>query len=186
MDDKYIVDLYWERDQKAISATEEKYGKYLLKIAFNILADTGDSAECVNDTYLCAWNSMPEHRPSVLSTYLGKITRQLSIDVFRKKGAQKRGCSQFALSLSELEDCVSGSDTTLNDAELNSLATSISEYLRSLSKEARTAFVCRYYFGDSLKDIAQYNDCSVSKIKSILYRTRIGLKEYLIGEGYEI
>ena len=90
MKDAEIVALYWDRNEAAIQQTQKKYGAYLSKIAYNILSDFEDSRECVNDTYLKAWNSMPTHRPSVLSTYLGKIARQLSIDVFRKKNSTKR------------------------------------------------------------------------------------------------
>ena len=104
MDDAKIVDMYWDRNEDAIVCTQQKYGAYLLKIARNILSDTQDSEECVNDTYLAAWNSMPVNRPKVLSTYLGKIVRQLSIDVFRKKTSLKRGGSEYELSYEELAE----------------------------------------------------------------------------------
>ena len=112
MEDEAIVRLYWQRDEGAIRETRDKYGNYLTKIAWNILANHEDSEESVNDTYLRAWDSMPPQKPGILSTYLGKITRQLSIDLYRKKHRQKRGGSDYALSLTELEDCVSGGDTT--------------------------------------------------------------------------
>ena len=111
MKDADIVSLYWQRNQEAIRQTQNKYGGYLSKVAYNILADFEDSKECVNDTYLKAWNSMPPQRPAVLSTYLGKITRQLAIDVFRKKHSAKRYASQYALSLEELGDSFSGGTT---------------------------------------------------------------------------
>lgn len=110
MQDQQIVGLYWDRDEEAINQTQVKYGSYLSKISYNILADFEDSKECVNDTYLAAWNSMPTHRPAVLSTYLGKITRQIAIDVFRKKNSVKRYSSTYALSLSELSDAFSSGD----------------------------------------------------------------------------
>ena len=99
MKDAEIVDLYWERNEAAIQQTQQKYGAYLSKVAYNILSDFEESRECVNDTYLKAWNSMPTHRPSVLSTYLGKIARQISIDLFRKKNSVKRYASEYAVSL---------------------------------------------------------------------------------------
>ena len=108
MEDRDIVTLYWQRDQEAIRQTDRQYGRYLSSIAFGILADREDSRETVNDTYLRAWDSMPPHRPQVLATYLGRITRQLSIDRWRARGRAKRGGSQYALSLEELGDCVSG------------------------------------------------------------------------------
>ena len=111
MEDRDIVTLYWQRDQEAIRQTDRQYGRYLSAIAFGILADREDSRETVNDTYLRAWDSMPPHRPQVLATYLGRITRQLSIDRWRARGRAKRGGSQYALSLEELGDCVSGAAT---------------------------------------------------------------------------
>ena len=129
MQDEMIVALYWQRDENAISETERKYGRYLTKIAHNILSDWEDSRETVNDTYLKAWNSMPTHKPSILSTYLGKITRQLSIDAFRTRNRDKRKHSEYAVSLSELEDCISGSETTEQSIELKLLAEAINTYV---------------------------------------------------------
>lgn len=183
MEDSKIVELYWQRNESAISETQQKYGNYLIKIAFNILADIEDSRESVNDTYLKAWYSMPPHKPTVLSTFLGKIVRQLSIDIYRKKKAQKRYGSEYALSLDELCDCAStdGAPDKKVDAQL--LAKSIGDYLMSLSEESRNVFVCRYYFLDSVRDIANYFGASESKIKSMLHRTRLGLKNHLEKEG---
>lgn len=112
MEDEAIVALYWERKENAIGETEKKYGRYLMKTAYRILADEEDSKESVNDTYWKAWNSMPPHKPKSLATYLGKITRQVSIDRFRKRTCAKRKGSVYALSLSELEECVSAGDST--------------------------------------------------------------------------
>lgn len=184
MQDESIVALYWQRDEAAIQETEQKYGAYLTKIAYNILANVEDSQESVNDTYLKAWNSMPPHWPSVLSTYLGKITRQVSIDIFRKRSSEKRKTSAYAVSLSELEECVSGGDTTGADVDLHLLAEAIGAYLRTVSPEARNTFINRYYFMDSLREIAGYYGISESKIKSLLYRTRLGLRSYLEKEGF--
>lgn len=107
MKDDVIVSLYWKRDEQAIQVTEKKYGRYLAKIAHNILADWEDSKECVNDTYWKAWNSIPPHKPNMLSTYLGKITRQLAIDIYRKRNSSKRKKSEYTVSVTELEDCLS-------------------------------------------------------------------------------
>ena len=112
MEDAAIVRLYWQRDEAAIRETREKYSAYLRKIAWQILANHEDCEESVNDTYFRAWNSMPPQKPGILSIYLGKLTRQLSIDLYRRKTRVKRGGSEYALSLTELEDCVSGGDTT--------------------------------------------------------------------------
>lgn len=186
MEDEAIIMLYQKRDEAAIRETERKYGRYLLKIAYNILSDTEDSKESVNDTYFKAWNSIPPHEPKVLSAYLGKITRQLSIDVFRTKHREKRRASEYALSLSELEECVPAGGTAEESAELKLLAELINAYLKTLSAEERSAFVGRYYFMDSIKEVAAYCGAGEPKIKSMLYRTRQGLKTYLEKEGFDI
>ena len=186
MQDEIIVALYWKRNESAISETERKYGRYLSKIAHNILSDWEDSKETVNDTYLKAWNSMPPHKPNVLSTYLGKITRQLSIDAFRTRNREKRKPSEYAVSLSELEDCVSGEETTEQSVDLKLLAEAINTYLYTLPTETRNVFVGRYYFADSIKEVADYYGISEPKVKSMLYRTRQGLKDYLEKEGFEL
>ena len=182
MEDRQIVSLYWERNEAAIDHTDKKYGTYLTKIAYNILADREDSRESVNDTYLAAWNSMPPHRPEVLSTYLGKLTRRISIDRFRRKHSQKRSGSEYALSLQELGDCI-GSNTTEETVELQFLTDAIAQYLQDISQEARTVFIGRYYYLDPVKKIADYCRISESKVKILLYRTRQGLWEHLQKEG---
>lgn len=184
MDDAKIVSLYWERDEAAIRETEAKYGNYLHKIAFNILNNTEDSLESVNDTYLAAWNSMPPHRPGVLSAYLAKLARRISIDLFRYRTRDKRMGSEYALSLTELEDCLSEGDTTEETVNGKLLADAIGIYLRLLPETTRRAFLGRYYFLDPVKEVAGYCGMSESKCKSLLYRTRLGLKDYLQKEGY--
>ena len=186
MEDEKIVDLYWQRSESAIRETEIKYDRYLTKIAYNILADAEDSRESVNDTYLAAWNSMPPHRPGVLSTYLGKLTRRISIDCFRRRTGQKRGGSEYELSLSELGDCVSGGNNTEEIINVRLLADAIGIFLRLQSEDARNAFIGRYYYLDSLKEVAAYCGMTESKCKTLLFRTRVALKEYLREEGFEV
>lgn len=186
MEDREIVELYWERNETAIAETANKYERYLTKIAWNILADRGDSEESVNDTYLHAWNAMPPHRPGVLSTFLGKITRQLAIDIYRKRHAQKRGASEYAVSLDELGDCVAGADTPEKEFEAKELGRAIDGFLRSLPDEARKLFVSRYYYMDSLKDAAAMLGLTEANAKTVLFRTRQKLKEYLGKEGYAV
>lgn len=186
MEDRDIVTLYWQRDQEAIRQTDRQYGRYLSSIAFGILADREDSRETVNDTYLRAWDSMPPHRPQVLATYLGRITRQLSIDRWRTRGRAKRGGSQYALSLEELGDCVSGAATPEEALDLAELGRAIGDYLRTLPLPARRAFLCRYYYADSLAETARVCGISVPAVKSQLYRTRQGLQTYLEKEGFDI
>lgn len=184
MRDEEIVKLYWQRSENAIKETSAKYQAYLSKIAYNVLSDFEDSKECVNDTYLAAWNSMPEHRPSVLSTYLGKITRRLSIDVYRKKNSVKRYASEYALSLSELEDSLADHKTPEQTLDATLLDEAINAFIRSLPEESRKVFIGRYYFFDSVKKIAAYCGISESNVKAILFRTRQKLKAYLVKEGF--
>lgn len=183
MKDAEIVALYWERNEAALEETAEKYERYLMKIAMNVLSDTEDSQESVNDTYLKAWNSMPPHRPNMLSTYLGKITRRLSIDILRRKTSEKRGGSQYQLSLSELSDCV-GEDSTQKEVDLHLLGEAIGVFLHTLSPQTRNVFVSRYYFMDSIKEIAVRCGMSDGGVKMLLYRTRLGLREYLRKEEF--
>lgn len=184
MTDERIVQLYWDRDESAVAETQNKYGRYLTKIAYNILTDMEDSLESVNDTYMHAWKSMPPHRPSVLSTYLAKITRRVAIDVLRRKSRDKRIPSEYTFSLAELEECISDAKSVEQQIEAEELGKAINAYLKTVSKDARRLFVGRYFFLDPLKDVAGYCNMSEAKAKSMLYRTRCGLKAYLEQEGY--
>ena len=184
MEDGQILELYRQRDEAAIRETERKYGKYLTKIAYGILANAEDCRESVSDAYLGAWNSIPPHCPGVLSAYLAKLTRRCAIDVFRRLHREKRRESEYALSIDELADCVSGGDTPEETVELSELTQAIETYLRSLGSEARTVFIGRYFFFDSVREIAACRNMSESKVKSLLFRTRKGLWDYLTKEGF--
>ena len=186
MEDRQIVALYFDRDEAAIAVTEKKYGAYLHRIAYNILDDLQDSQESVNDTYLAAWNSIPPHCPEILATYLGKLTRRISIDIFRKRNRLKRRDSEYALSLSELDETIAVGESTEETIEAKQLASCISNFLRQLPLESRHAFIGRYYYCDSIKDIARYCGISEAKTKTLLYRIRCNLKEYLRKEGYVV
>ena len=184
MQDEQIVALYWERDESAITATQEKYAAYLTKIAHNILDDPGDSEESVNDTYLAAWNSIPPHKPSVLSTYLGKLTRRISIDRWRRRTSQKRGKGEFALSMTEMEDLMTDREDPQSVLDAKVLGELLNRFLRTLKPEERNAFIGRYYYMDTLRDVASYCGMSEGKAKSMLFRTRQHLRTYLEEEGY--
>lgn len=184
MQDEEIVELYWQREEAAIHETEKKYGHYLTKIAYNVLSDWEDSRESVNDTYLKAWDTIPPQRPSFLSNYLGMITRRTAIDIYRKRNCTKRKKSEYALSLCELEDCISAGNATEQEVDLRLLSQAINDYLKTLPVEVRDIFVGRYYYADSIHKVASYYHMSEAKVKSILYRTRIKLKEYLELEGF--
>ena len=186
MEDEQIVELYWKRSETAIRETESKYDRYLTKIAYNILADLEDSRESVNDTYLAAWNSIPPHRPGVLSTYLAKLTRRISISRLRYRTRDKRRASEYEISLSELGDCVSGGNSTEEAVNVKLLADAIGIFLRLQPEDNRNVFIGRYYFLDSVKEVAAYCGMTESKCKTVLFRTRQALKEYLEKEGFVV
>ena len=184
MDDKEIIALYQNRDENAIRQTENKYSSYLTTIALNILGSREDGEECVNDTYFKAWNTIPPNIHTVLKTYLGKITRELSIDHLRKKTSRKRGGTEYDLSLDELAECAGSGDSTQQSVDLSVLVELIEKFLNGCGDDERDMFVCRYYFCDSLKEIAEHFGVNVSKVKSTLFRTREKLKKHLESEGY--
>ena len=184
MEDREIVALYWSRSETAIDETRLKYEPYLMKIAKNILKDSEDCRECVNDTYLRAWNSIPPHRPAVLSTYLGKITRQGAIDGVRKQHAARRGADSYACALEELGDTVPGGETPEQQVAARELADSIGQFLWTLPPQTRHVFLWRYYYFDDIPTIANRSGMSRAKVKSLLYRTRQQLKTHLVREGF--
>ena len=183
MEDSQIVSLYWQRQEEAIGQTEKKYGSYLTTIAYNILADWEDSRESVNDTYLAAWDSIPPHKPQVLSTYLGKLTRRISIDLFRKRTSEKRGGGEYILSLDELGRCI-GSNSIEEAIDMQALSNAIATFLRTVSPEVRNVFIGRYYYLDPVKKIAGYCGITESKAKILLHRTRQDLWKFLEKEGF--
>ena len=183
MEDSAIIELYWQRDQGAIQETADKYGAFLGNLAWNILRSHGDAEECVNDTYLRTWNAIPPARPTAFPAWLGRIARNLSLDRWKQSRAQCRGGDGVELLLGELDGCVPavhGVDTTLEDREIAGL---ISAFLRRLSRENRVMFPPRYWYGDSLSDIAKRLGCGEGRVKSALFRTRKALRAYLEQEG---
>lgn len=186
MDDEQIIDLYWDRDERAIEETDQKYGPYLIAIARNVLDDPEDSRESVNDTYFAAWKTMPPQRPNILSAYLGKLARRISIDHFRQRTRLKRGGGAYVASLSELEGTFSAEKTVEETMDMKILGQAINAFLRTLHPQARTAFIGRYFFMDPMAEVARYCGMSESKAKSLLHRTRKKLKAYLEKEGFAV
>ena len=182
MEDGQIMELYWNRDQRAIRETDGKYGKLLYGIAWNLLRSREDSEECVNDTYLRAWEAIPPTRPGVFRVWLGQITRNLSLDRWKSRRAEKRG-GGAELLLGELEDCLpapGGPERTVEDQELAEL---LSAFLRGLSREGRAMFLRRYWYGESVAEIAGTLGCGEGKVKSSLFRSRKALRDCLEKEG---
>lgn len=184
MDDKSIVQLYWDRSEQAIVETDSKYGAYCYSIAHNILTNREDAEESVSDTYMAAWRSMPPRRPSILSAFLGKITRHLSIDRWRSRNAYKRGGGEIVLALEELGDCVSGAETPEGQLLRRELAAAINTFLEGLPETERSVFLCRYWYMDSVAETAEHFGFTESKVKTMLHRTREKLRKKLEKEGY--
>lgn len=182
MNDSMIVELYWARDEGAIEKTAEKYGGYCRAISINILGNSEDANECVSDTYLRAWNSMPEQRPENLRTFLGKITRNLSFNRYRDRNAQKRG-GETALALTELEDCIPSAENVERTSDSLAIAAAINSFLAELPAESRRVFVKRYWHLSPIREIARGFGMSESKVKSMLMRLRGKLGEHLEREG---
>ena len=175
-----------QRDERALRETENKYSAYLRKIAYNILGNDDDASECVNDTYLAAWNSIPPHKPENLITYLSKLVRRYAIDTYRRKTRQKRYCSEYTASLSELAEILPGGERPDEVLDAKLLTKSMEDFLRSISDDARQVFVARYYFLDSVTDIGRTFGMTQSKVKTLLHRTRTKLREHLEREGYSV
>ena len=184
MDDKSIVDLYFGRDQEAITQTDKKYGHYCYRIAYNILTNREDAEESVSDTYVAAWRAIPPRRPSVFSTFLGKITRHIAIDRWRERNASKRGGGEVPLALEELQDCVAGMQNVEMDYERKEIIKAYVKFLDALPVTERRVFLCRYWYVDSVEAIADKFGFSQSKVKTMLHRTRAKLRKQLAEEGY--
>mgnify|MGYP001071018559 FL=1 len=183
MEDDSIVNLYWARSENAISETSKKYGNYCYSIAYNILGNVEDADESVNDTYLDAWNNIPPHRPSILSTFLGKITRRISIDKWRGRTAEKRGGGEIVLVLDELSDCIPSNQSVEHEVEVAELSQLIDNFVMSLPPMERRVFICRYWYLDPIADIAQRFGFSQSKVKMMLHRQRKNLLNRLEREA---
>lgn len=172
MEDQSIVDLYWNRSEQAIAETKTKYGPYCYSIAYNILASNEDAEESVNDTYMAAWKAMPPKRPKILATFLGKITRRLSIDRWRSRNRVKRGGGEVVLALDELQGVIADEQTVESAYDRKLLADAINRFLGSLPEDERRVFLCRYWYLDSIEAISRSSGFSQSKVTSMLHRTR--------------
>ncbi len=182
MEDHQIIELYWQRSENAIAETSNKYGNLLRKIALNIVGNYSDAEECENDTYIATWNAIPPTRPNILSAFLGKIARNIALNRYEYNKAQKRN-NEFDLVLSELEECIAGKSSVEEAVEEGAVAAMLDDFLEGLKKETRIIFVRRYWYSDSVKDIAKRMQISESKVKTVLFRTRSQLQEFLAERG---
>lgn len=183
MTDQEIVELYWKRSEEAVACTMRQYGGYLMKLALNILNIREEAEECVNESYLSAWNQIPPDRPLRLLPYLGRIARCLAFNRYDYLNAGKRG-RNLTVQLSELEECLTAGGSAEQQYEEKEVAAAISRFLKSEDAQSRILFVRRYWYSDSIRQIAAYYGMTESKVKSQLFRTRGRLKEYLEKEGY--
>lgn len=177
MDDSKIVDMYWARNENAITESHKKYGRMLHSLSYSLLSSKEDAEECVNDTYLDAWNAMPEARPEYLGAFLSKITRRISVDRFREKHREKRGGIDNLVS--ELNECIPVGEDMESQYESKLLRDEINSFLYSQPQEKRVMFVLRYFYSQSVSDIADRMSVGVSKVKTTLFRMRKELQERL-------
>lgn len=185
MEDTQILDLYWARSEDAITETNRKYAPYCYRVSYNILRSSEDADECVNDTWLRAWNAIPPQRPTRLQAYLARLTRNLSLDRLDHRQAERRGGSAGML-LSELSECIPSPDTverTLDDREISA---AISAWLWKQPERSRVAFVRRYFYAEPLSQVARRVELSEGGLKSLLHRQRVSLRRYLEQEGITI
>ncbi len=184
MEDRQIIDLFFARSENAIRETENKYGKLCYRIAHNILNDVRDSQECMNDIYLCLWNTIPPQRPQNFTAYICKVARNVCLKKLEYNSAKKRA-SQCEVSLTELESVLTseGENEEISDEGLGKL---INEFLRTQKKEVRNVFIRRYYFYEGVADIAKKYGFSEAKVKSMLFHTRNKLRKFLIGKGVRV
>lgn len=185
MEDSSIVELYWERDERAVDATAEKYGEKLFHLAENMLHTREEAEECINDTYLRTWNSIPSNRPERLFAYLAKICRNLALNRIERMNAKKRSADIMELS-AELEMCIPDANDDEKRTDSEEIGRALSNFLRSLPEQQRLIFMRRYWYSESIKTIAQRYGISESKVKTTLFRTRTGLRKYLEREDISL
>ena len=184
MEDYQIVDLYWSRSENAIAQTEQKYGRMLTSISVSLVPTVQDAEECVSDTYLAAWNSMPDERPVYLGAYLSKIVRRLSINKYRSSRTAKRGGAGELVE--ELTDCIPSDYSLETEYDNQRLAEALNRFLLSLDEQKRYIFIRRYYYSDAVIDIARNIGASEGKVKTVLFRVRSALRKFLEEEGFAI
>ena len=184
MNDEEIVRLYYERSEDGIAQSEQKYGRLCRSVIRRILPDERDAEECLSDVWIRTWNSIPPEKPRVLGAFLARIARNLALNRYKAKSAQKRQGDAFALSLDELDDCAVSLPDPESETAAAELGASISAFLRTQSEEVRSMFVLRYFYCESIEELSARFRCGESRIKTTLLRTRRKLREHLIKEGY--
>lgn len=184
--DEEIIEMYWQREEKAIEHTDAKYGQFLFRIAYNILGDRSDCEECKNDTYLGVWNAVPPTRPVVFPAFITRIMRRIAINLYKKKTSQKRVSSELTVSMDELQNSLHSGEYVDREYEAAELGKLISEYVKGLSDREQYMFVGRYYMAESVQSIAKELGITVSAVYKALDKIKIGLKGYLERNGVYI
>lgn len=184
--DEEIIEMYWQREEKAIEHTDEKYGKFLFRIAYNILGDRSDCEECKNDTYLGVWNAVPPTRPVVFPAFITRIMRRIAINLYKKKTSQKRVPSELTVSMEELQNSLHSGEYVDREYEAADLGKLISDYVKELSDREQYMFVGRYYMAESVQSLAKELGITVSAVYKALDKIKIGLKGYLERNGVYI
>ena len=184
MKDSEIIELYWNKDSRAISASAVQYGAYCFSIANGILDDARDSEECVNDTWLRAWNAIPPTRPNILKVFFAKITRHLSFDRYKARRSLKRGGGETSLVLEELAECIAGETDVEGQVNAKQLGEAINRFVASLSEREQNVFIRRYFFSEPVKTIAERYDMNENHVNVSLSRIRKRLRSHLSKEGY--
>ena len=183
MTDMEIIDLYWDRDPSAVTQTANRYGPYCYSIAYSILNNSEDSEECLNDTWHRVWNAIPPLRPNRLSLLLGKITRNLAFDKYKKDRAKRRGGAELSLVLEELDECIPSADSIDNVIENRELERHINKFLHELAERECSIFLLRYWYNKPLAEIGKQLSMKENNVKASLFRSRQKLKSYLEKEG---
>ncbi len=186
MEDQEIIRLYWDRSQQAITESDRKYGRYCHTIAHNILRSVQDSEECVNDTWLQTWRTIPPQRPAFLKAFVGTITRNLALNRYEKQHAAKRGSGETQVCMEELDECIPDQRRTEAAVERIALTACLNEFLGGLGEEERKIFVKRYWYMCSVKEIAEQMQIGESKVKMSLLRNRGKLRGILEKEGIDV
>jgi RNA polymerase sigma-70 factor (ECF subfamily) len=186
MSEQELLEMYEARNQAAIQETEERYGAYCHTIAYRILRDEGEAAECLNDTWFAAWQAIPPAKPKNLGAYLTKITRNLSLNRYRSNHQQKRQADRMSVCIDELAECIPSLTTPERAYEQSYLGQLLTQFLRELPKEERIMFVRRYFFMDSVAEVAEHMGCGESKVKTAMFRTRKKLQKLLTEEGIQL
>ena len=186
MEDKKIIDLYFQRDESAIAETKAKYEKYCFGVANGILSSPSDAEECVSDTFLRAWNAIPPEKPRQLKLFLGRITRNLSVDRLRTNTAQKRGNGETQLALDELSGCISAGGDPADTLEFQQLQQAIARFLHTLPQREKDLFLCRYFYVESYRKLAKRFHIREENARLILSRVRGKLRDFLTEEGFDV